>query len=262
MALCGSICDVLEEMFPLHKAMERDNVGLLIGYRSQPVQKVLLCLDVTSKTADEAIEKGCQMILSHHPLIFKPLSRISGETPVQDTVYKAIRNGLCIYAAHTNMDVSKDGTCDLMAELMGLKNVRPLCEESEAKPTVVGRIGVLEKEISLFDFLDIIKKSFKVSTLRYTGSNDKIIKKVALCSGSFDGNFAPLLAQRPDIYVSGEMKYHDVLDAFAYGLDTVLVGHYESEVIYKEALAKRLKAKVPDTEFIPSEKETPVLKSR
>lgn len=256
MTICGRICDYIEKIFPLQNAEEWDNVGLLTGYRNTAVNKVLLCLDVTADVVEEAVESGCQMILSHHPLIFKALSRISGESPVQDTVYKAIRHDCCIYGAHTNMDCSQGGTNDMMADLIGLQDVKPLGED----PGDIGRWGVLEDEMLLYEFIGMLKTVFKTRSIRYTGEDTKKIRKVALSTGSFAGNMKSVLSCKPDIFLTGEMKYHEVLDAAAYGVDMALVGHYESEVIFKEPLQRRLSEEFPDVTFLLSQRETGILK--
>lgn len=259
MTTCGQIGDYIESVFPLQYAMEWDNVGLLAGYRGQSVERALLCLDITSEITQEAIDSGCQMIISHHPLIFRPLTRVAGENHVQDIVYKAIQHGVCVYSAHTNMDCAKGGTNDMMADILGLQDVKAfggLNDEIDS----IGRYGSLEDESFLYEFIGLLKTLFNTRSVRYTGDDVKKIKRVALCSGSFDGNFKGVLASNPDIFIAGEMKYHEVLDAVAYGLDVALIGHYESEVIFKEPMQKRLSKKFPGVEFLYSQREKGVLK--
>ncbi|HBN82588.1 MAG TPA: Nif3-like dinuclear metal center hexameric protein, partial [Clostridiales bacterium] len=166
MTTCGQIGDFIESMFPLKYAMEWDNVGLLAGYKDQSVERAMLCLDVTGEITKEAIESGCQMIISHHPLIFKPLSKVSGENHVQDTVYKAIRHGLCIYSAHTNMDCAHGGTNDMMADLLGLKDVKPFQKSPDDDSDGIGRFGVLEDESFLYEFIGLLKTLFNTRSVR------------------------------------------------------------------------------------------------
>lgn len=252
MLTCGEICDFMDRLYPLENAESWDNCGLLIGFHNNPVKNILLCLDVTDDTVDEAINLDCQMIISHHPVIFKSLKRVSGEDYIQYLVHKIIRNDICVYSAHTNMDISEGGTNDIMTEMLSLKNKGML--------DGIGRYGELGQEMPMEEFVRMLKTLFNARNVRYTGADTKKVKKIALCTGAYDGNLQSVMKCKPDVFLTGEMKYHQTIDMVKSGVDAVTIGHFESEVIFKERLKYVLNNKYKDIKVILSEAETSLFK--
>ena len=222
------IIDALEDFAPLALQDSYDNAGLQIGLtKDAEISGVLLCLDVTEDVIDEAITLGCNMIVSHHPLLFKPLKSISGKDYIERCVVKAIKNDITIYAAHTNLDSAHDGVNYKIAEKLQLTNVQWLApkEGTNAGEGIVGEfISPMPKD----EFLQFVKRTFNVEALRYNNWQGKEIKKVAVCGGS--GNFLipAAIGKGCDAFITGEIGYHRF---FGYENELLLLelGHYESE---------------------------------
>lgn len=190
-----------------------------------------MCLDVTEAVVDEAIALGYNLVIAHHPLIFKGCKSITGSDYVERCIIKAIKNDIVVYAAHTNLDNAPGGVNFKIAEKIGLKHVRVLeAKEGEAGAGVIGELDKPETET---EFLKRIKKTFEVECLRHNKLTGREIQTVALCGGA--GAFLMPLAirQRADVFITGEIKYHDY---FGHESDLLLaeIGHYESEQYTKE----------------------------
>ena len=228
------IVDALERFAPLPLQDGFDNAGMQIGLTEAEATGALLCLDVTEEVVDEAIETGCNLIVSHHPLIFKGVKSITGKDYVERCIMKAIANGIVIYSAHTNLDNARGGVNFKMAEKLGLKDVRVL-EPKEWKDGEAGAgvTGMLEQPETETGFLTRLKETFGAGCVKHGRLIGRTIQKVALCGGS--GAFLMGKAQEEgaDVFVTGEVKYHDY---FYYdgALLVAEIGHYESEQYTKE----------------------------
>lgn len=225
------IVSALERFAPLPLQDGFDNAGLQIGLTEAEATGALLCLDVTEAVVDEAIALGYNLVIAHHPLIFKGCKSITGSDYVERCIIKAIKNDIVVYAAHTNLDNAPGGVNFKIAEKIGLKHVRVLeAKEGEAGAGVIGELDKPETET---EFLKRIKKTFEVECLRHNKLTGREIQTVALCGGA--GAFLMPLAiqQRADVFITGEIKYHDY---FGHEGDLLLaeIGHYESEQYTKE----------------------------
>ncbi len=286
----GNIIDALERFSPLAWQEEYDNSGLQVGLfdetglplgRDAVVTGVLVCLDITEAVIDEAAARGCNLVVSHHPLIFRPLKNVSGVTYQQRCVAKALRLGIALYAAHTNLDNAPGGVSWEMASRLGLQEVRPLVplaaapasatpststtlvsatSSASAAPAACpsafpgsGVIGVLPQPVPAEDFVRTLAAVFNAPHLRYCLPSSPLIRTVALCGGS-GGEYIPdAIAAGADCYVTGEIRYHDYFEAE--GRMLVALGHYESEQYTMDLLFRKLH------EIISSEQNTPVLKT-
>ena len=225
------IVSALERFAPLPLQDGFDNAGLQIGLTEAEATGALLCLDVTEAVVDEAIALGYNLVIAHHPLIFRGCKSITGSDYVERCIIKAIKNDIVVYAAHTNLDNAPGGVNFKIAEKIGLKKVRVLeAKEGEAGAGVIGELDKPETET---EFLKRIKKTFEVECLRHNKLTGREIQTVALCGGA--GAFLMPLAirQRADVFITGEIKYHDY---FGHEGDLLLaeIGHYESEQYTKE----------------------------
>lgn len=225
------IVSALERFAPLPLQDGFDNAGLQIGLTEAEATGALLCLDVTEAVVDEAIALGYNLVIAHHPLIFRGCKSITGSDYVERCIIKAIKNDIVVYAAHTNLDNAPGGVNFKIAEKIGLKHVRVLeAKEGEAGAGVIGELDKPETET---EFLKRIKKTFEVECLRHNKLTGREIQTVALCGGA--GAFLMPLAirQRADVFITGEIKYHDY---FGHEGDLLLaeIGHYESEQYTKE----------------------------
>ena len=342
------ICELIEEVAPLSLQESYDNAGLLVGNSQMEVTSALVCIDITEEVIEEAILKKCNLIISHHPLIFKGLKRIIGQNEIECCVIKAIKNDIAIYAAHTNLDNVLSGVSGKMAEKMGLKNLRilqpkedvlvklityvpqlylsevrqalfeagaghignydscsfnaeglgtfranekahpfvgninELHSEPETRLEVIlpeylkskvlnalikmhpyeepafdlislknswnqvgaGIVGELENAEDELTFLNRLKAIFNLSTVRYTNLSGRKIKRVALCGGSGSSFIPDAIAADADVYISGDIKYHEFFDA----QNRILIadiGHFESEQFTKDIFYEIITKKMP-----------------
>lgn len=227
------IFDKIEELADLSLQEDYDNSGLQVGFEDKEVKAVLLSLDITEEVIEEAHERGCDLVISHHPLIFRALRCVSDKTYQQRCVCSALQKGITLYSAHTNLDNAIGGVNYKMAQRLGLT------VDSDSIPL----IGRLSSPMSAEDFLDFVKDRFEVKCLRHSAITKKEISKVALCGGA--GAFLRDKAAQAgaDCFVTGEFHYHDYFEAE--GMLLVELGHYQSEQFTVELLCDYLKASFP-----------------
>ncbi|MCG0274740.1 MAG: Nif3-like dinuclear metal center hexameric protein [Thermosediminibacteraceae bacterium] len=346
MASCQTVINIIERLAPRKLALEWDNVGLIIGDYSAKVEKILVTLTVTPGIIDHAIKNGVDMIISHHPFIFKPLKSIKRDSSFGRMIYDAIKHDIAVYCAHTNLDVTSNGVNDLLAKSLDLEDVevleqtfeeplkkivvyvpkgyedavrdamgnagaghignyshcsfnvsgigtfRPLegsnpfiggigklekveeirietiAPESQVKKILnamfkvhpyeevaydvypvenkgysfgLGRIGYLKEPITLKELCQVIKQKLEVNSLRVVGELTKKVSKVALCGGA-GGNLIPKAAfYGADVYISGDIKYHEAEEARSAGMALIDAGHYSTERLIVYFLADYLK---------------------
>lgn len=240
----AEVTQMIEAVAPLGLQEGWDNCGLQVGDPDGEATGALLCLDVTEAILDEAIAKGLNLIITHHPLIFRGLKSITGRTHIERIVMRAIKNGIAIYSAHTNMDSAWGGVSHLIAKKMGLVEVEVLCPQADAQ-SGLGVVGNLPCEEDALHFLTRVKEIFNVGAIRYGGDTSRPVRRVAICGGAgveFVGN---AIAQGADVYVTGDVKYHD----FQGVTDSILIadiGHYESEYYTKEIFSEIITKKIPN----------------
>ncbi len=254
------IVEALETLAPLPLQEDYDNAGLQVGLIDDEVTGVLLCLDITEGIVDEAVRKGCNLVVSHHPLIFKPLKRISGETYQQRCVMKAILGGVTLYSAHTNLDNAEDGVNYRIASLVGLKDLEWL----EEKPVTAGRacgsgvIGDLPAPMDAAAFLRSLKDSFDVECLMHTDPAGVTVRRVALCGGAGSFLMEAARAKGADCFITGEMSYHRFFDAE--GMLLVAMGHFQSERFTPDLLRDFLAGRFPGLRLEMTETDTNPIK--
>jgi len=234
MKTVGDICVVIEAFAPLSLQEPYDNAGLILGNRDQVVTGVLIALDATLDVIDEAISLGYNLIVTHHPFIFKGLKTINGKNHTENCLIKAIRNDIAIYAGHTNVDSVRGGVNERMAEKLGLIETSILVPVHQATCDCgLGMVGLLPESLSETDFLKLVKKTFLCERIRFSALTGKSIRKVALCGGSGSEFLENALSIGADAYLTGEAKYHEF---FTHASEILLVdaGHYETEQFTKD----------------------------
>ena len=238
------IISLIEDYAPLKLQASFDNSGLLCGDPERELTSILLCIDVTEEVVKEAIDKGHNLIISHHPLIFSGLKHITPATYVERCVIDAIRHDITIYAAHTNMDVVSNGVSGRMADKLDLHHRQILQPEGDPMDgNGFGIIGELQQPVESMAFLQQIKEIFRCDRLRYTTPHTPFMQRVAVCGGAGASFFKQALARQADIYISGDFKYHD----FFLTENRIMVadiGHYESEQFTKEIFYEILTKKI------------------
>jgi dinuclear metal center YbgI/SA1388 family protein len=236
------ITKAIEEFAPLALQEDFDNSGLQVGDISQKLQGTLLCLDVTPEVVDEAIELDCNLIISHHPLLFRPLRTLTGQNYIERCVIKACKNDVVIYAAHTNLDNATGGMNFYLAEKIGLQNIRFLKPNDLGGSGAIGELVALEEEES---FLERIKDIFQLKSLKHSPFTGKMIRTVALCGGSGSFLIPDALEAGADVFLTGEARYNDYYDVEDQILLAVL-GHYETEHYTKELFFDIISKKFPN----------------
>ena len=230
------VVDALEHYAPLPLQEGYDNAGLQVGLtETVDVSGALLCLDVTEAIVDEAIQKGCNLIVSHHPLIFRKLARISDENYVQRTVRKAIKNDITILSMHTNMDAAMGGVNFKIAEKLGLENISFFGSEKEVDGVKGGEgvIGMLPEEIAADDLVLMLRDRFQVESVQCNQLLRRPIKKVALCGGAGSFLLDEAIVAGADAFITGEMHYHEYF-GHEQEIQICVIGHYQSEQFTSE----------------------------
>ncbi len=259
----GKIGEIIEEFAPLSYQMAGDNVGLLTGDRERNVKSVLLCCDVDEKVTNEASDLGVDMIISHHPMMFNPINRLCEDNPQQRALRIMIKNDICHYAAHTNLDVVRGGLCDYMAHLMGLENTEVLdlvCEECGIEHGY-GRYAELNEAVSLEDLLLRCKNAFNADGLRYVGVPYKTIKTVAVNTGAGSGVLDLCIKKGIDVLITGDLKYNQLRDAYENGMCVIDIAHFDSEKIVMDFLEDFFRKNLPDVKVFKSSANIGIVKT-
>ena len=235
------VTKIIEEFAPLSIQEKWDNSGLCIGSPDAPVTSVLLGLDCTPELVDEAIACGADMIVTHHPLIFSGLKKISPDDMIGEAVFKAIKAGISIYAAHTNADKVIAGVSGAMAAKLGLRNVEILSEDGEG--TGLGVVGEFPEEMTASQAVGIVKERFGLQMVKTSKPIDGMIRKVAMCGGSGGSLIAAAKASGAQLYLSGDISYHNFFTSDGFML--MDIGHYESEIEIVDILFSLIKKNFP-----------------
>ena len=235
------IINILEKKFPKINAEEWDNVGLLIGDYDKEIKKIQFSLDATLESIENAISKKVDMLITHHPIIFKAIKDITEQNILGKKIRDLIKNDINVYAIHTNLDSSIEGLNDYVLKKIGILEYKIL-DFDEEKNCGTGRIFKLNEEKNLKNFIEELKLKLKILNLRVI-SNDlnKKIKKIALINGSAMSYWRKAKKEKVDLFITGDIGYHDALDALESGLNVIDFGHYESEHFFYEILIEELK---------------------
>ena len=229
----------LEKKYPKVNAENWDNVGLIVGKLNQEVRKVQLSLDATDKAIENAIKNGAELIITHHPMIFKPVKTITTMDNLGRKIIKLIENNRSLYAMHTNLDSSKDGLNDYILNLLGVEKSKVIDVNEFDSEVGIGRLYTLSKELSIDEYATFVKNSLKIKNIRIISENrEKIIKKVALINGSGMSYWRKVKSLGADLFITGDIGYHDALDAKEAGINVFDIGHFESENCFVELLRK------------------------
>ena len=214
------IVSALERFAPLPLQESYDNAGLQVGLTEAEASGALLCLDVTEEVIEEGVDLGCNLIVAHHPLLFRGVKCVADTTQVERCLRQAIKNDICIYAVHTNLDNAEDGVNYKMAEKLGLVDVVPL--------TGGGVLGYLMAEEDSLAFLQRVKDVFRIECLQHNELLRRPIQSVALCGGSGSFVLDTAIAQEADAFLTGEMGYHQFF-GHEQQIQIGVMGHFQSE---------------------------------
>lgn len=247
---CEKVIDILQKQAAETYALEWDNVGLLVGSRDKEVKKIYIALDATDEAIKEAIEQGADMLLTHHPLIFRGIKRVTQDDFIGRRVMELVRADISYYAMHTNFDVM--GMAEISAEKMGLADAVPLeetCVEAGASQGI-GRVGSFAKQMTLGECAACVKSAFGVERVKVFGDFEKKVKRAAICPGSGGSDVKYALLAGADVYITGDIDHHTGIDAVAQGMAVIDAGHYGVEQIFIEFMADYIRRHIPGVEAV------------
>ena len=227
------IIETIEKNYPPCLAYDWDNSGLFFGDIEKDIQKVLVTLDITPEIIDQAVDSGADMVLAHHPITMGGIKTLSDGTMLSDMIINAVKNDICIYSAHTNMDTAKDGINQKLAELFELKDIIILENDKPFDDCGLGRVGNFENEMMLSDFCELVKEKLNTPFVRVCGDERKI-KRVAVASGSCSEYVPTAIKKGADVIITADMKYHHCIEFVYDGIVIIDAGHFPTENIVKD----------------------------
>ena len=230
MTTVKDIFNHLNNLADVKLAEKWDNVGLMLGSNNNEVSRVLVCLDVTTSVVEEAIANNVNLIVSHHPLIFKPLKNIDYTTDFKSRIIRnLIKNDISVISFHTNLDSATLGLNDYLTKILKLNEIQVLFEHSLDNTAGLGRIGKLTNPMKLNDFITYIKNCFSLETVSAVIGDEKEISTIALLGGS-GADFIYTLPE-VDVYLTGDVGYHAALDAIEMKKNIIDVGHFTENLV-------------------------------
>ncbi len=254
MPLVNDIAGFLEAFAPARLAESWDNVGLLAGDRNRPVSKLMTCLTITPASAQEAIESGAELIVTHHPLPFRPLKRLSTDTPEGKLLCDLLAARIAIYSPHTAFDSAAAGINQRLAEGIGLSDIRPLVCQPDGQ-LGAGRLGRAAQGVTTGQVAERLKQFLRIGQIQAVGQLGQVVTTVAVACGSAGEFLEPAREAGCQLLVTGEVRFHTCLEAEATGVGLLLAGHFASERFAVEALADILAAAFGSIEVWASRQE-------
>lgn len=257
MASLQDVCGFLEEFAPPRLAEDWDNVGLLVGHAHRTIQRVMTCLTITPASADEAVAERVDVIVSHHPLPFRPLRRLTSETTPGRLLLQLIGAGVAIYSPHTAFDSAAAGINQQWAEALQLQGIQPLIPgEPDLPGTGTGRYGRLESPQTLGQLILRLKHLLGLEGLHAVGAASQRVQQVGVACGAAGQLLEPAIRAGCDALITGETNFHTCLEAEARGVALLLTGHFASERFAVESLAQRIQQAFEELTVWPSRRET------
>lgn len=255
------IMQMLEEMCPKSFAMSWDNVGLQVGDSNKEVRTIALALDATSEVIEKASFEEADLILTHHPLLFGGIKRITDDDYLGRRIIELIRRDISCYAMHTNFDVL--GMADAAADLLRLtdREVLEVTYEDEISVEGIGRIGTLMEPVKLSELAAKVGEVFGIEHVRYYGNPDQMLVTCAILPGSGKGEIDLAVKAGADVYITGDIAHHDGIDAVEKGIAVIDAGHYGVEKIFIPYMKEYLEREMPDLRIISCDQGAPFLET-
>ena len=239
MVKLSEIMQMIESFAPPALAEDYDNVGLLVQGKTDAITRILLCLDADEHVVSEAEALGAELILSHHPLMFKGISQLTERTGEERTLRRLIQKGIGLYAAHTNLDSVAGGMCDALLDELRLKEDARYSFDGNQEG--VGRFVVLKKPIAMVALAACIREAWGVCDLSFVGDSGREIQKIGFCNGGGSDLTYDAYDRGAEAYISGDFKYHHARFALENGLELIDISHYDVE---KRIFCKLIKDKL------------------
>lgn len=243
--ICKEIMSVIEKAYPGSCALGWDNVGLLAGRNDKEVGRIYVALDADDMVIEAAVRGGADMLVTHHPLIFTGMKRVTNEDFIGKRILKLLQNDISYYAMHTNYDVRRMG--ELSCEKLGLADTFVLevtGNSDDGQEEGIGRIADVEP-VSLGEFCKKVKAAFCLDSVRVFGEQTKTVARAAVCPGSGKSVIAGALSKGADVLLTGDIGHHEGIDAAAQGMAVIDAGHYGIEHIFVEDMKCYLEKNIP-----------------
>ena len=241
---CSEIFEYLNKLYPLELAMDWDNSGFLLGRSDKEVRNVLVVLDITNEVLEYTQAKDIDLIVSHHPIIFSALKRVTDDTLLGNYILKILKNDISVIAMHTNFDIAIGGMADICSERLGLSNtcVFERTNIFDGEELGIGKIGDLKKDMSLDELIKLVKTKFDLSHVSVFGRENinSNIRRVAISPGSGRGMYKYALGEA-DVLITGDITHHEGLDAINEGICIIDATHYGLEHVFTEKIVNDLK---------------------
>ncbi len=239
----SEIASVIEAFAPLAWQEHYDNSGLIVGRADDEVHRALLAVDVTEAVLDEAEREGCDLVITHHPILFHPLKRFNSASYVERCVERAIRRGIALYACHTNLDSAPEGMSWRLAELLGIEERSLLEASTKGEGVGFGVIGNLAEAVPTESFLRTVKERLSIAAIRHSDLTPPIVRRVAVCTGAGASLIGEACRAGADLYLTADLKYNDFMTPDG-ALTVADIGHFESEYCAIEILFDILSKKL------------------
>lgn len=254
---CDKIIESLERLSPSSFAESWDNVGLLAGRTDKEVSRLCIALDATDEVIDEAVRVGADMLLTHHPLIFSPMKKITAEDFIGRRLIKLLQNDISYYAMHTNFDVM--GMADAAADELGLKDrqVLDITYEDEIAKEGLGRYGRLIQIMTLEECASFVKETFELEHVKIYGEQDTPIEWAAVSPGSGKTMIKPAVSAGVEVLITGDIEHHEGLDAMAQGLAIIDAGHFGLEKIFIPYMKEYIRRELPQLTVFAAKEKNP-----
>lgn len=249
----NAFIETMNRLAPKETALSFDNCGLLVGTEKAEIKKILVALDCTLAVAEEAAELGADLVLTHHPVLFSGVKQILPDAPQTAAVYKLIRNGIGLFAAHTNLDAAEGGVNTALCKLLGI------LDPISVPPENIMRVGELAEPMMLDDFARLVEKKLGATAL--VAGENRPVRKVAVLGGSGGSDCAFAAEYGADCYVTGECKHSQAIEAGVMGLAVIAAGHFETENPVLIPLIEYLQANTDGVEYILSRRNTHIFRA-
>lgn len=230
------IAEIMNRIAPRQLAEEWDNPGLLVGSFNAEVEKIFVCLDVTEENINAAVDFGANLIIAHHPLIFRAVKNFRTDLPLGKKLETLIKNNIAVFAAHTNLDSVQGGVNDVLAQKLNLIDVKTFDEEN----FTLGRIGKLPEKMTAKNFALHVKKSLNAESVRLVDAGDFLIEKVGICGGAGSDIISKAKFHGAQAFVTGDLKYHEAQNAAEIKIHVVDAGHFATEFPIVHVLTEML----------------------
>ena len=248
MLSCQVIMNALERIAPRRLAEDWDNPGLLVGSFAQKVNRILIALDVDDAVTQEAIERRADMIIAHHPAIFRGIKQLRTDLPLGRRLAALLTNGIAVAAAHTNLDIVRGGVNDVLAANIGLEKLSSfvITGQEEGDDESLGLVGTLSAPMSIEDFAHTVKERLGVTHVRLAAAAARPVRRVAVCGGAGAEFIDHAIRLGMDVYVTGDVKYHEAQRAVEQGMHIIDAGHFGTERPILPVLAAHLRTELAD----------------